>query len=107
MSDDVGRPGDLDRSADTRPAKEKVKDFPDGPGVYLMKDAEGRVLYIGKAKNLRSRAGSYFTAVGQKDPRIAEMVPLIEDIDHLATASEVDALLLENRLIKDIQPKFN
>jgi excinuclease ABC subunit C len=107
MSDDVGKPSDLDRSTDTRPPKEKVKDFPDGPGVYLMKDAEGRVLYIGKAKNLRSRASSYFTNVGQKDPRIVEMTPLIADIDHLCTASEVDALLLENRLIKDIQPKFN
>jgi len=107
MSDDVGRPGDLERSADERPAKEKVKDFPDGPGVYLMKDAEGRVLYIGKAKNLKNRASSYFTNIAGKDPRIAEMIPLIADIDHLATASEVDALLLENRLIKDIQPKFN
>jgi excinuclease ABC subunit C len=107
MNEECGRPGDLDRSLDERLPKEKVKDFPDGPGVYLMKDAEGRVLYIGKAKNLRSRAGSYFNNVAQKDLRIAELIPLIADIDHLATASEVDALLLENRLIKDIQPKFN
>lgn len=104
---DVGSPADAVRSDDTRPAKEKVRDFPETPGVYLMKDAQGRVLYIGKAKNLRSRASTYFTETAFTDRRTADLVPLIADIDFLEAESEVDALLLEARLIKDIQPKFN
>jgi excinuclease ABC subunit C len=102
-----GAPADMDRSADVRSPKEKVRDFPDAPGVYFMKDVQGCVIYIGKAKNLRSRAGSYFTATADQDPRISEMVKLIADIDFLQTASEVDAVLTESRLIKDIQPRFN
>lgn len=86
---------------------EKVRDFPDAPGVYLMKDAEGRVIYVGKAKNLRNRAGSYFNAAAAQDRRTADLVRQIADIDYLFAESEVDALLLEARLIKDIQPKFN
>src|SRR5579884_3009691 len=86
---------------------EKVKLFPTTPGVYLMKDAQGRVLYVGKAKNLRSRASHYFTAAALEDRRTADLVPLIADVDYLPADSEVDALLLEARLIKDIQPRFN
>ncbi|WP_145259964.1 excinuclease ABC subunit UvrC [Planctomycetes bacterium Pan216] len=94
-------------ASDRRTPKEKARDFPDGPGVYLMKDKRGRVIYIGKAKNLRSRASTYFTEAAAQDRRTADMVPLIADIDFLNTDSEVDALLMEARLIKDIQPKFN
>lgn len=86
---------------------EKAKQFPAGPGVYLMKDAQGRVLYIGKAKNLRNRAGHYFTQAAREDRRTADLVPLIADLDCVPTDSEVDALLMEARLIKDIQPRFN
>src|SRR6516162_6225381 len=93
-------------SADLPPA-EKVKLFPAAPGVYLMKDAQGRVLYVGKAKNLRNRAGHYFTKAALEDPRTADLVKLIEDIDFLPAETEVDALLLEARLVKDIQPRFN
>src|SRR6516165_5152581 len=93
-------------SADLPPA-EKVKLFPAAPGVYLMKDAQGRVLYVGKAKNLRNRAGHYFTKAALEDPRTSDLVKLIADIDFLAAESEVDALLLEARLVKDIQPRFN
>lgn len=88
-------------------AHEKVRQFPTTPGVYLMKDAQGRVIYIGKAVNLRSRAGSYFTKAAAEDRRTAELVLEIADIDFLNADSEVDALLLEARLVKDIQPKFN
>lgn len=90
----------------TAPA-EKVKQFPPSPGVYLMKDEQGRVLYVGKAKNLRNRAGHYFTKAAADDARTADLVPLIADIDFVPADSEVDALLLEARLIKDIQPRFN
>jgi excinuclease ABC subunit C len=93
-------------SAPLSPA-EKVKQFPAAPGVYLMKDAQGRVLYVGKAKNLRNRAGHYFTKAALEDSRTRDLVPLIADIDFLPAESEVDALLLEARLVKDIQPRFN
>jgi len=81
--------------------------MPAAPGVYLMKDARGRVIYIGKAVNLRSRVSSYFNKAAAGDRRVADLVPEIRDIDHIPTDSEVDALLLEARLIKDIQPRFN
>lgn len=90
-----------------RRASEKVRDFPQSPGVYLMKDASGVVIYIGKAKNLRSRAGSYFHAAAAQEFRTADWIHEIADIDFMLCASEVDALLTENRLIKDIQPRHN
>ncbi len=91
----------------TMPPAEKVKQFPTTPGVYLMKDEKGVVLYVGKAKNLRNRASHYFTQAAADDPRTADLVPLIADIDFVAAETEVDALLLEARLVKDIQPRFN
>jgi excinuclease ABC subunit C len=86
---------------------DKVKQFPQSPGVYLMKDAQGRVLYVGKAKNLRNRAGHYFTRAATEDQRTAELVKLIADVDFLNADTEVDALLMEARLVKDLQPRFN
>ncbi len=88
-------------------AAEKVRSFPHAPGVYLMKDEAGRVIYVGKAKDLRSRAGSYFLKAAAEDPRTAKLVLEIRDIDYLEAESEIDALLMEARLIKDILPKFN
>ena len=90
-----------------RRAAAKVREFPRTPGIYLMKDAAGRVIYIGKAKNLRSRAGSYFLKAAQAEKRTATWVPEIADIDYVECESDVDALLMESRLIKDIQPKYN
>lgn len=87
--------------------RDKVKQFPTGSGVYLMKDAQGRVLYIGKAKNLRARASSYFLKAAEEDVRIRDWIGEVADVDFLEAESEVDALLLEARLIKDIQPKHN
>jgi len=88
-------------------AAEKVRSFPPTPGVYLMKDSAGRVIYVGKAKNLRLRAGSYFLKAATEDPRTAGLVQEIRDIDYLEADSEIDALLVEARLIKDILPKYN
>ena len=89
-------------------AAEKVRTkFPDTPGVYLFQDQSGRVLYIGKAKNLRARAGSYFLKAAAEDMRTRLLVREAYDIDFMPAESEVDALLMEARLIKDIQPKFN
>ncbi len=91
--------------------REKIRQFPKTPGVYLMKDDRGRVLYIGKAKDLRSRVSSYFqdsaNLLMTRGPEIDRMVGLVVDIDFLDCDTEVDALLHENRLIKDIQPPFN
>ncbi|HEX3998467.1 MAG TPA: excinuclease ABC subunit UvrC [Pirellulales bacterium] len=88
-------------------AAAKVRTFPQTPGVYLMKDAAGVVIYVGKAKNLRARAGSYFLKAAAEDRRTAELIKEIRDIDFLPAESEIDALLVEARLIKDVQPKFN
>src|SRR6185312_6834553 len=94
----------LDASA--TPA-EKVRRFPASPGIYLMKDAQGRVIYVGKAKNLRSRTGSYFHKTAAEDRRICDWIGEVSDVDYLVADSEVDALLMEARLIKDIQPRHN
>ncbi len=86
---------------------EAVKQFPTSPGIYLMKDARGRVIYIGKAKNLRSRASSYFHKTAAEDSRIRDWIDEVAEVDFVAADSEVDALLMEARLIKDVQPKHN
>ncbi len=86
---------------------EKTRTFPTSAGIYLMKDVQGRVIYVGKAKNLRARAGSYFHKASGDDKRIADWIGEVVDVDFLVADSEVDALLMEARLIKDIQPKHN
>lgn len=86
---------------------DKVRKFPTTSGVYIFKDDKGRVIYVGKAKNLRSRASSYFLAEAAVDQRTGYWVNEIADADYLETESEVDALLAESRLIKDVQPKYN
>jgi excinuclease ABC subunit C len=90
-----------------RQVANKARQFPTSPGIYLMKDAAGRVIYIGKAKNLRSRTGSYFLRAAAEDRRTCDLVREIADIEFVACDSEVDALLMESRLVKDIQPRFN
>src|ERR1700756_5565113 len=107
--DDAGRcfMSQEERTVEATGRGDKVKLFPARPGVYLMKDGEGRVIYVGKAKNLRNRAGHYFTKAAVDDARTADLVKLIADIDFVPADSEVDALLMEARLVKDIQPRFN
>lgn len=109
--------GDAGRSLPTLPktqaeffarAAEKVRStFPSAPGVYLFQDQAGRVIYIGKAKNLRARAGSYFLAAAAQDQRTYSLVREAYDVDFVEAESSVDALLMEARLVKDIQPKYN
>jgi excinuclease ABC subunit C len=89
-------------------AAEKVRTtFPDAPGVYLFQDKLGRVIYVGKAKSLKARASSYFLKAAAEDSRTSQLVIEAYDIDFLEADSEVDALLMEARLVKDTQPKFN
>jgi excinuclease ABC subunit C len=86
---------------------EKAKSLPKAPGVYLMKDDKGRVIYIGKAMSLRDRVGSYFLASTKLESKKSGLLDQVVDFEIIQTESEVEALLTENRLIKDIQPKFN
>src|SRR5262245_40060920 len=102
LSDDMARVERL---------RDRIGGFPKSPGVYLMKDSRGVVLYVGKAKDLRSRAMSYFQdstdLLASRGPEIARMAAKVCDVDFLECETEVDALLQENRLIKDVQPQFN
>ena len=84
-----------------------IKSFPEKPGVYLMRDAEGKIIYVGKAKLLRRRVLSYFRHSNFASPRLRKLVDTIRDISTIRTESEVEALILENRLIKLYQPFFN
>ena len=91
--------------------REQIKAFPTGPGLYFMKGSADKVLYIGKAKNLRSRVASYFQLTGElitsRGPKIAEMIGKVKAVDFLETETEVDAMLQEARLIKDVRPPYN
>ena len=91
--------------------REKIRDFPAGPGLYFMKGPADKVLYIGKAKNLRSRAASYFQPgsdlIASRGPKIVEMIGKVETVDFIESPNEVDAVLQEARLIKDIRPPYN
>lgn len=81
--------------------------LPRSPGVYIFKDSSGKVLYVGKAKNIRSRVASYFTRSGDGRPKIAELRGRVEQIAFIATESETEALVLESNLIKRNRPRFN
>ncbi len=85
--------------------REKLSLLPDRPGVYLMKDDKGDIIYVGKAKSLRNRVRSYFT--GSHDGKTQKMVSEISDFEYIITASPVEALLLECNLIKKHQPRYN
>jgi excinuclease ABC subunit C len=86
---------------------EKAKALPKTPGVYLMKDDNGRVIYIGKSASLRDRVSSYFQAGTKLEHKKLGLVDQIVDFEILETETEVEALLAENRLIKDVQPRYN
>ena len=77
------------------------------PGVYLMKDGEGRVIYIGKAAVLRNRVSSYFQPSARLEPKTRQMVDLVESFEVIECEGEWEALLMESRLIKDVRPRFN
>jgi excinuclease ABC subunit C len=85
----------------------KVPHLPETPGVYLWKDAEGKVIYVGKAKRLRSRVRSYFTADHTGSVKTQALLRLIEDVDTIVVPDEAHALILENTLIKEHRPRFN
>ena len=81
--------------------------IPDAPGSYQYKDAKGRVIYVWKASSLRSRLSNYFSDPRTLHPRTAQMVTTAESVEWTIVRNEVEALLLENQLIKQHQPRFN
>ncbi|MFA9478710.1 UvrB/UvrC motif-containing protein [Phycisphaerales bacterium AB-hyl4] len=85
----------------------KARELPKTPGVYLMKDAQGRVIYVGKAGNLPNRVSSYFIPSADLGPKKQSMLGVVDDFDIIECEGEWEALLTENRLIKDIHPRFN
>jgi excinuclease ABC subunit C len=87
--------------------KEQLKTLPAKPGVYLMKDAEGNIVYVGKAVNLRSRVRSYFQAAADHSPKVERLASGVADLDFIVTDSELEALILECNLIKRHRPRYN
>lgn len=87
--------------------KERLKKVPLQPGVYLYKDEQGQVIYVGKAKLLRNRMRSYFQTDDRLHPKVRAMMMRVSDFDFIVTGTEVEALILENNLIKAYQPRYN
>ncbi len=87
--------------------KEVVSNLPGSPGVYRFKDSHDTIIYVGKAVNLKSRVSSYFNASADHSPKVRAMVRHIVSIEHIVVGDERDALLLENNLIKELQPRYN
>ncbi|MCB9800307.1 MAG: excinuclease ABC subunit UvrC [Candidatus Omnitrophica bacterium] len=88
------------------PLKDRVHEIPFTPGVYFMKNGDGQILYIGKARSLRKRVRSYFLNKTQH-PKIPILMSQVAEIDYIETATEVDALLLEAQLVRQYQPRYN
>lgn len=87
--------------------QEELNKLPKTPGVYIMQDSKDNVIYVGKAVNLRNRVRSYFRVSTKKTPKIQRMVSLIDHFDYILTDTELEALVLENNLIKEYSPKYN
>ena len=87
--------------------EDKIKGLPYKPGVYQYLDKSGVIIYVGKAKNLRQRVGSYFKRDRYESGKTALLVRNIRDVEHIVVENEYEALLLENSMIKEHQPKFN
>ncbi len=100
-----------DRTAKLAELLEKARSLPKSPGVYLMKDDKGRVIYVGKASSLPDRVSSYFVPSARRSgnlgPKKSPMLELVDDFEVITCEGEWEALLTENRLIKDIRPRFN
>jgi excinuclease ABC subunit C len=87
--------------------QEKIDHLPAEPGVYVYKNAEGKIIYVGKARSLRSRVRSYFQEGRPLDPKTQRLVSEIADLEYIITDSEVEALILESTLVKRNQPRYN
>ena len=87
--------------------QKKARELTTSPGVYLMKDRTGKVIYVGKAKVLTNRVRSYFRTGAKHDEKVRKMVENVYDFDYIVTDSEFEALVLECSLIKQYNPKYN
>jgi excinuclease ABC subunit C len=87
--------------------KEKIRNLPSCPGVYLMKDSNDCIIYVGKSKNLRSRVQSYFSKSKGHSPKVEKLVSNLKDFDFILTDTEFEAFMLECKLIKEIKPFYN
>ena len=87
--------------------RKKANELPLEPGVYIMRDKSGQIIYIGKAKKLKNRVTSYFRALESHTPKVLAMVENVEDFSYILTSSEFEALVLEASLIKQHSPKYN
>jgi excinuclease ABC subunit C len=87
--------------------REKVSLLPTSPGVYQFLNADGKIIYVGKAKSLKRRVSSYFMRIDQQQGKLKVLVRQIEDIRHIVVNNEYEALLLENNMIKELQPRYN
>ncbi len=90
----------------TEVLRDKLNNLPSGPGVYQFINKSGKVIYVGKAKNLRSRVRSYFQT-NITSPKTLVMIQKVVDFQLVVTDSEVEALMLENNLIKELKPRYN
>ena len=86
---------------------DQLKALPAKPGVYIMRNAKGDVIYVGKAASLRNRVRSYFGAPGSLENKTRRLVSQIEDFEYIVTGSEQEALILEATLVKQYQPYYN
>lgn len=87
--------------------KEQLKKLPDKPGVYLMKDENGEIIYVGKSKSLKNRVSQYFRSQKGHPPKVKAMVKVIKEFEYIITDTEVEALILEANLIKKHKPRYN
>ncbi|MFP4573567.1 MAG: excinuclease ABC subunit UvrC [Desulfobacterales bacterium] len=95
------------KDTQTGSLSEKLANVPRSPGVYLMKNSAGKIIYVGKASNLKSRLGSYFSGSAKPDAKTGVLVKNIADFETIVTASEAEALILESNLIKHHRPRYN
>ena len=87
--------------------KEKLAELPASPGVYIMRDADGQVVYVGKAKSLKQRVRSYFQDESRLAPKTAAQMRVVEELEWIVVSSAMEALVLESNLIKEYAPKYN
>ena len=87
--------------------KDKAKNLPSVPGVYLMKDSDGRIIYVGKSKHLKNRVQSYFQHSKNHTKKVEKLVKNINDFDYIVTDTEFEAFMLECKLIQELQPMYN
>ena len=85
---------------------EKFRQTPHSPGVYLMKDEQGNIIYVGKAKDLKKRLSSYFIKKGHHDPKTQALLETVKDFETILTSSDHEAFILESNLIKEYAPRY-